>query len=258
MLKVDAEFVQYAFAGQESIQEYVQATQEIGLWESEKLLFAKYLKKEGHLLDLGCGTGRITYGLYQMGYQNLVGLDISEPMLQEAIRLNEARQYPIQFVLGDATNLDFVDNCFDHVIFAYNGLMQIPWLENRRKAFIEISRILNPGGIFIFTTHDMEADQEGRFFWREERLRWEKGKQNSRLAEFGDLIYQSGDREMFMHVPQREEILHCLTDSNFELLEDYYRPELVDESEAVKAFSDECRFWICKKLTLGNGEMSCK
>ncbi len=248
MQKVNAAFVRYAFAGEESLQEYVKATQEIGLWESEKILFSKHFKEEDALLDLGCGTGRITFGLYQRGYQKIVGLDISKEMLEEAIKLKDQGHYPIEFVLGDATQLAFIEQFFDGVIFAYNGLMQIPGLLNRRKAFKEINRVLKIGGTFIFTTHDMEADLDGRFFWREERLRWEKGKQNPRLVEFGDLVYLLGDREMFMHVPQRDEILNCLQDYGFELIEDCYRPEIYEESETVKEFSDECRFWICKKI----------
>ncbi|MBC7958848.1 MAG: class I SAM-dependent methyltransferase [Vallitaleaceae bacterium] len=247
MQKVNAEFVRHGFASKASLHEYIEATSEIGLWESEKILFSKYLKKDDRILDLGCGTGRITFPLHQMGYKNIVGLDISSEMLAEAQRLNHELQGKIEFVLGDATALNYVAKSFDVVLFAYNGLMQIPWLENRKKAFSEICRILKPGGCFIFTTHDMEAEQDSYYFWREERLRWEKGRQNPRLAEFGDVIYQSGDCEMFMHVPKREEILSCIEENSFLLIEDHFRPEIFDESNAVKEFSDECRFWVCQK-----------
>lgn len=249
MRKVNAEFVQYAFAGKESLKEYVSATEEIGLWGSEEILFLRHLKYEDRLIDIGCGTGRITYALYQRGYQNIVGLDISKEMLTEAIRLNQVRKCPVEFVLGDATKLPYANESFDSAIFAYNGLMQIPGVENRMKAFKEINRILKPGGLFIFTTHDMEAEKAGHYFWREERLRWEKGMQNPRLVEFGDLLYPSGDREMFMHVPKREEILSCLRESGFDLVADCFRPEVYEESEAVKEFSDECRFWIVSKVS---------
>lgn len=247
MQKVNAEFVQHGFAGDDSLKEYVRATTEIELWESEKILFTRHLKKEDKILDLGCGTGRITYALYKLGYEDIMGLDISEAMLREALILNEVKKYPIDFVLGDATKLQFEVETFEVVIFAYNGLMQIPWRENRMKAFKEIYRVLKKGGIFIFTTHDMEAEKVENFFWREEKIRWEKGRQNPRLAEFGDLIYESGDREMFMHVPRREEILGCLKESKFELVEDHFRPEIYWESDEVKNFSDECRFWVAKK-----------
>lgn len=247
MQKVNADFVQYGFASKESLEEYVKATEEIGLWESEEILFSKHLNKEDRIIDIGCGTGRITYALYQRGYHNIVGLDISEEMLSEALRLKEIRKCAIEFVFGDATQLSYSKQSFNTAIFAYNGLMQIPWLENRMKAFKEINRILKAGGLFIFTTHDMAGEQAENYFWREERLRWKKGRQNPRLAEFGDLIYRLGDREMFMHVPERDEILSCLSESGFELVEDFFRPEVCEESEVVKEFSDECRFWIAMK-----------
>ncbi|PKM49619.1 MAG: class I SAM-dependent methyltransferase [Firmicutes bacterium HGW-Firmicutes-7] len=249
MHKVNAEFVKYAFASKGSLNEYLIATSKIELWESEKILFGKYFKREEKIIDIGCGTGRVTYGLHALGYNELTGLDISEEMLQEAIKINSIRKTNIEFMLGDVTKLEAKNNSYDGAVFAYNGLMQIPWLKNRVKAFKEINRILKVGGNFIFTTHDMDNVHENvQRYWREEIELWRKGKQNPRLAEFGDLIYKSYDREMYMHVPKREEIVNCLSETGFEIIEDIYRPDVFEESEEVKYFSDDCRFWIVRKV----------
>ncbi|PKM94351.1 MAG: class I SAM-dependent methyltransferase [Firmicutes bacterium HGW-Firmicutes-1] len=248
MQKINAEFVRHAFASKDSLREYSIAAMEIELWESEKIIFEKYFNKEDRILDIGCGTGRVTFGLHNFGYNSLIGVDVSKEMLKEAIRINNIRNATIEFRLGDATKLDLGDKIFDGAIFAYNGLMQIPWLENRMKAFKEINRILKLGAIFIFTTHDLKTkDVNVQRYWKEEMELWSKGKQDPRLPEFGDLLYKSFDRQMYMHVPSREEIVNCLSATGFEIVEDLYRPEIIEESEEVQCFSDDCRFWIVRK-----------
>ncbi len=247
--KINAEFVKKGFSTQGGVAEYKAAARQIALWGSERLLFGKYFKTTDHLLDAGCGTGRTTFGLYQMGYHHIIGLDVCEAMLEEAETIAVERCIDITFVHGDATALNFEDNSFDGAIFAFNGLMQIPGHNNRQMAFKEISRVLKPGSLFIFTTHDRENDQEHAYYWKEEERLWHQGRQNPRLVDFGDLIYRFYDREMFMHVPAREEILACLDGAGMELVDDHLRSELFQENERVLAFSDECRFYITRKKT---------
>lgn len=247
MKVLNTDFVKHSFAGEGSVKEYSDAVTNIGLWASESMIFQKYFKNDMHIIDIGCGTGRVTFGLNTLGYKHLTGLDLSEAMLNEAKQFNENNHYSIKFLLGDATALPFKDACFDGAIFAFNGLMQIPLKENRIKALQEINRILKPGSIFIFTTHDREADKKYLYYWDQETKLWEAGKQNPKLLEFGDLIYKSYDREMFVHIPKRSDILTYLSESKFQLIEDFFRPEIVEESSAVKEFSDECRFWVVQK-----------
>lgn len=250
MKELNTEFVKYSFAGEDSIKEYANAINDIALWASEVIIFQKYFSKDMKIIDVGCGTGRVTFGLKELGYQDLTGLDLSEQMLNEAKRYNESNGYGITFSLGDATALCFESDTFDGAIFAFNGLMQIPLKENRIKALKEINRILKPNSIFIFTTHDRDADKKYGYYWEQEKKLWAEGKHNPRLLEFGDLIYNSYDREMYVHIPKRSDIFTYLEESGFELIEDIFRPEIADETLAVKEFSDECRFWVVRKVSI--------
>ncbi len=44
--------------------------------------FAKFVNKEGIILDVGCGYGRTLEQLNLEGYGNLIGIDFSEKMIQ--------------------------------------------------------------------------------------------------------------------------------------------------------------------------------
>ncbi len=247
MEKVTKDFVKESF--ERAVSNYSNATRNIGLWKSEEYIFDKYFEKDRSILDIGCGTGRTTFGLYKRGYDHIVGLDLSPSMVEEARKISEENGVDIKFIVGDATDLKFEDGSFDYALFSFNGIMQIPQKKNRIKALSEIRRVLKEGGIFIFTTHDRENNQKYKEVWREEERIWKAGEQDERLYEYGDKIIESEDenRDLFIHFPDREEVLESLSKANLELIEDFYRADLFDENQEVKDFSTECRFWVVKR-----------
>jgi len=246
MNKITFDFVKKQYRS--GIKSYSDFTKEVGLWESEKYVFQKYLKTTDQILDLGCGTGRTTFPLYQLGYENIIGVDLTPEMINEANALNQHFKTDIDFSVGDAMDLKFEEDVFDSVIFSFNGIMSIPKHENRMKAFKDIGRVLKQNGNFIFTTHDRDAATEYLDYWKEEAVKWQNGKQNENLFEFGDLITQSRNEtdEIFVHIPNRQEIENLLEQIGFEILETFYRSEKFDEPDLVKAKSGGCRFWVAK------------
>ena len=116
-----------------------------GLWASEKYVFEKYVHLENNILDLGCGAGRTTFALYQLGFKNIQGIDITPEMINAAEDIKKKIDSPIHFQIGDAMDLPYVDRAFNVVFFSFNGMMSIPSISNRTKALTEIYRILVPG-----------------------------------------------------------------------------------------------------------------
>jgi|ERR1043165_6344677 SAM-dependent methyltransferase len=247
MYKITTEFIIKQY--QSGIENYKYLTLLVGLWESEKYVFNKYLDKSFQILDIGCGTGRTTFGLYKIGYTNIIGVDLTPEMINAAKEINRNFSPRLKFLIGDATNLSFENERFDAAIFSFNGLMSIPQPENRLKAFKEINRVLRPDGIFIFTTHDRESDEKYLQFWIDEKKKWDEGKQRSDLYQFGDLITTSKNEkgEIFIHIPDQQEVLDLLDKSCFKVIETFYRLDKFEEPEKVKEKSAECRFWIVEK-----------
>ena len=104
----------------------------------------------GEVLDLGCGSGRITRSLAQEGLL-VTGADISSRMLDVAAREPGGDQ--VTWMLQDAERpfpLPLDGERFDAVISS----SVLEYLTDPRPALEEIARLLKPGGWTLFTVPD--------------------------------------------------------------------------------------------------------
>ncbi|MBI4440765.1 class I SAM-dependent methyltransferase [Candidatus Woesearchaeota archaeon] len=124
------------------------------LWATEEILIRRYFRR-GRTLDLGAGTGRTTHCLERAGYQP-VALDLSNAMLAQA-------HFP-RSVIGNAAQLPFIPGSFENALFSYNGLCHLtPHLQ--AMCIREVSRVLVPNGIFLFTIEQRKWYQQGILDW---------------------------------------------------------------------------------------------
>ena len=64
---------------------YARAAHQLGLWESERGLIQRFFPRtDARLLEAGCGAGRDTLGLWQLGYRELTAFDFAEELLDQA------------------------------------------------------------------------------------------------------------------------------------------------------------------------------
>ncbi len=117
-----------------------------GGWRGTNTLIEKLNmgeKKKLKLLEVGCSTGYITRYIAQQYDCEIIGIDLSEVLLEiareEALELNLTN---VSFQKGNAENLPFSDDSFDIVYGeAITALVPDPL-----KVINEYRRVLKPGG----------------------------------------------------------------------------------------------------------------
>src|SRR5215510_1840733 len=103
----------------------------------------------GRVLELGCGTGRISLPLAKAGV-DLVGIDRSAPMLARArTRIRRAKLADhLQLIRGDIRFLPFTQPTFDMVMAPYGVLQSLLRERDLAATLQEVRRVLRPGGTF--------------------------------------------------------------------------------------------------------------
>ena len=115
-------------------------------------LLLKYVdNSESKILDAGCGTGLVGEILHEKKFNNIVGIDFSQSMLDQAFNKNVYQSLN----LADLTEkLTYKDNTFDAIICA--GTFTCGHVGP--EAFLELIRVTKTGGYISFTVRDQEWD----------------------------------------------------------------------------------------------------
>lgn len=104
----------------------------------------------GAVLEVGIGTGAVAEGIRDSGH-DVYGVDISEPMLQEA-----SKRLAGCLARADARALPLADGCLGNVVFSH-VLHLIPDLPT---AIAEAVRVLRPGGRLLALHGEPFADSD--------------------------------------------------------------------------------------------------
>lgn len=104
------------------------------------------------MLDLGVGGGRTTvhFAPRTAGY---VGADYSVGMAAASHARFAEQRY--RFSVADARALPFPDHAFDFVLFSFNGIDYVSH-DDRQSVLAEVHRVLDAGGCFAFSTHNID------------------------------------------------------------------------------------------------------
>jgi ubiquinone/menaquinone biosynthesis C-methylase UbiE len=137
----------------------------------ERILFETFLKPGIALLDLGVGGGRTTPYLSGVaGYY--AGIDYAEEM----VRVCRDKFPELQFEVADAADLSmFAEASFDAVVFSFNGIDYLAPDEKRHECLRECHRVLKPGGVLIFSSHNPQSLVVG-WDWDWNRMRASAGR----------------------------------------------------------------------------------
>jgi len=108
-LPITGETVRADFNALESVVHYSRAAERLGLWASERVLIERHFPDlRAPLLEAGCGTGRVTLALAELGYTRITAFDFAEELLAQARHFAREKKLTrrIKFHHADATRLD--------------------------------------------------------------------------------------------------------------------------------------------------------
>lgn len=114
----------------------------------ERLLRCGVVAPGQRLLDLGAGTGSLARGFARCGLE-VIGLDPSRPMLDEARRLDRAAGVVVDYIEARAESTGLAGASLDAVTAGQCW----HWFE-RARAAREILRLLRPGGRVVIAHFD--------------------------------------------------------------------------------------------------------
>lgn len=161
---------------------------------------------DARILDVACGTGDLSYTLFDMTGAAVVGSDFCRPMLD--IAASKRRGSSIPFVEGDALALPFRSQTFNVATIAF-GLRNLASIE---QGLAELRRVLRPGGTILVLEFSQPVvpgfSSLFRFYF------------TKLLPLVGGLI--SGSRQAYRYLPQsvskfpnQEELLRTMQDVGF-------------------------------------------
>ena len=128
----------------------------------------KYCPKASILLDLACGTGKLSIEMAKLGY-DVVGTDASQQMLSQAMDNKARALYGEDFELEEPSDPQIEKLLFlcqpmqeldmygtlDAAVCTLDSLNHVTDPAIVQKAFDRVSLFLNPGAVFVFDVNSV-------------------------------------------------------------------------------------------------------
>ncbi len=165
---------------------------EIGARMLERLDYVRIAP--GAVLDLGCGTGAGLSALGErFGKAQLIGADLSEPMLRAGLAQRSRLRWLLPFLRGQQTPLVVADaGCLpfraQSIGLLWSNLM-LHWVDDPLLVFREAQRLLEVGGLFMFSTLGPDTLQELRAGFQDGELHTQRFTD---MHDYGDMLVDCG------------------------------------------------------------------
>ena len=196
-------------------------------------LLKEYGINDGLVLDLGCGTGTLTELLAKEGY-DMIGVDVSEDMLQEAIEKRAESGLPILYLLQDMREFELYGTV-QAVVSICDSLNYILDYDDLAHVFSLVNNYLDPKGMFIFDLNTeakfqamgsetiAEVRDEGSFIWENEYDEEEKinSYDLTLFIREEDDLYRRYQETHFERAWSLDEIKKALTEAGMEFVAAY-------------------------------------
>lgn len=208
-------------------------------------ILAQHGITDGPVLDLGCGTGKMTRLMSEQGY-DMTGIDNAAEMLQ--IAAMEPGEVPILYLLQDMQDLE-LDGCVRAVCSVCDCVNYVLDEEELQQAFSRVHEYLEEDGVFIFDVNTSykytkllaentfaESRDEGSFIWdnyydEEERI---NEYDLTLFIPEGDELYRRYTETHYQRNYETETLLKLLKNAGFIdicVYDDYTDAPLCETSE---------------------------
>lgn len=186
----------------------------------------------GLLLDLGCGTGTLSFLLEEKGF-DIIGVDPSEDMLSVAIEKKYDLNSNTMFLCQSGEALDLFGT-IDCAVCTLDAINHIDSLDKIKAAISRVSLFMNMGGIFVFDINTPFKHEEilgnNTFVYDMDEVYcvWQNSfdKENCKTQIDLDFFIKNEDDELFERYSENfceysydfEDIEKILSECGFELL----------------------------------------
>lgn len=171
-------------------------------YESLSELISPYLTKDMHALEIGCGTGQLSFFLSDR-LKHLTATDFSEEMI-DICRTNNYKEN-LDFQVEDAGALHFEDAMFDAIIIA-NVLHIVP---DADSVIEEVKRVLKNGGIVVAPTFVYNYKRFNLSIWFLEKIGFKTYRKFSE-KEYIDYLRKKGFILIYIKTLPGKPLSECL------------------------------------------------
>lgn len=131
------------FAAYKEIPRSQKGLEGAGEWPLLKKMLPPFVGKS--VLDLGCGFGWHCRHAREEGANKIIGVDLSEKMLQEARQMTS--DAAITYTKGAIEEIDFPNDSFDIVVSS----LALHYVQSFDAVCKKVKDVLKPGGTFVFS-----------------------------------------------------------------------------------------------------------
>lgn len=210
---------------------------------------------DGLLLDLGCGTGKMTRLLAKAGY-DMIGVDNSADMLEIAREEEYENTDRILYLLQDMRSFELYGTV-RAIVSICDSVNYILEEDDLREVFRLVNNYLDPAGIFIFDLNTVykyremlgettisENRAEGSFIWDnyyDEESSINEYDLTLFIREDGDL-YRKYEETHYQRAYELDTVKRLLTEAGMEFVTAYdafTREPIKEDSERIYIIARE-------------------
>ncbi|MDF1811301.1 MAG: class I SAM-dependent methyltransferase [Verrucomicrobiales bacterium] len=189
--------------------------------------FMKEISGKPEILELACGTGRLSIPLSQSPERSVTGLDISEGMLNLARKKADGQKVNVEWVQGDMRQFE-LNRKFDTILLLFNSISHLHRRTDVEDCLSCVKNHLRSNGVFVISAfvpavsilnRDPEIRQNfmeyidpdnGKTVQVTDSYRYDPSTQISHITHYdGDSDHVIGGLNMKKYFPQElESLLH--------------------------------------------------